>query len=126
MAGRVIAGKLRSSARHQKAAIDVSDSASKRLCKLIESKPDVIGVRLGVKTRGCNGLSYTMDYAKEKKATDEPVVTKDGVHIFIEPQALMNVVGTQMDWVEDDLKAEFVFLNPNAKSTCGCGESFNT
>jgi len=53
-------------------------------------------------------------------------MTLTGLNILIEPQALMQVVGTQMDWVEDDLKAEFVFVNPNAKSTCGCGESFNT
>jgi len=126
MAGRVIAAAQRTRApRPMKAAIEVTDNASKRLNSLLTSKPDAIGVRLGVKTRGCNGLSYTMDYATEKKSTDE-VVTKDGVNILIEPQALMNVIGTQMDWVEDEMKSEFVFINPNAKSTCGCGESFNT
>jgi iron-sulfur cluster assembly protein len=66
-----------------------------------------------------------MNYAAEKSAKDEEVVAK-GVRVLIEPAALMKVVGTTMDWKEDDLSAQFVFSNPNAKSVCGCGESFNT
>ena len=73
---------------------------------------------------GCNGVSYTMNYATDRKGTDEEV-TEKGVRVFIEPSALMKIVGTTMDWKEDDLSAEFVFSNPNAKSVCGCGESFN-
>lgn len=72
---------------------------------------------------GCNGSSYTINYALSKVMTDEEVVDK-GVHVFIEPSALMKIVGTTMDWKEDDLASEFVFSNPNAKSVCGCGESF--
>lgn len=74
---------------------------------------------------GCNGVSYTMNYATDKKATDEEVVTDKGIRVFIEPGALLKIVGTTMDWKEDDLSAEFIFSNPNAKSVCGCGESFN-
>ncbi len=73
---------------------------------------------------GCNGVSYTMNYAVDRKATDEEVADK-GIRVFIEPAALMKIVGTTMDWKEDALAAEFVFANPNAKSVCGCGESFN-
>jgi iron-sulfur cluster assembly accessory protein len=73
---------------------------------------------------GCNGLSYTMNYADTRSKFDEEVNDK-GVKIFIEPQALMRIVGTVMDWKDDELSQEFVFVNPNAKAACGCGESFS-
>jgi iron-sulfur cluster assembly 1 len=101
-----------------------SETAAQRIKSLLEKHPDALGVRLGVKTRGCNGVSYTMNYATEQKKTDE-VVTAHGVKVYVEPSALMSIVGTVMDWKEDDLSAEFVFNNPNAKSVCGCGESFS-
>jgi iron-sulfur cluster assembly protein len=102
-----------------------SDTAANRLKVLLSQKrEDAIGIRIGVKKRGCSGLSYTLDYAKEPKPKDE-IVEQQGIKIFIDPQALMTVTGTKMDFQEDHLKAEFVFLNPNAKSFCGCGESFN-
>jgi len=120
-----------------KDAIELSDSAGKRLNYLLTKRSagstttsdasiaNLLGIRLGVKKRGCNGLSYTLDYAVEKKATDE-VVKQHGVTVFIDPQALMKVVGTKMDYIEDPLRSEFVFINPNAKTKCPCGESFNT
>ena len=141
-----------------------TDAAAVRVKELLSSRPEAVGVRLGVKQRecracrllrlrcvwriarclswgwvadasilppsppahagGCNGISFTMNYAEAKKVTDEEVSEK-GVRVFIEPSALMKVVGTTMDWKEDALSAEFVFANPNAKSVCGCGESFN-
>lgn len=73
---------------------------------------------------GCNGLSYVLDYATEV-AKFEDVVKDHGVSVLIEPKAFMHIVGTKMDFVEDELSSEFVFHNPNSKGDCGCGESFN-
>jgi len=69
-------------------------------------------------------MSYTMDYAEKPPVGDE-LVKKAGVNVYVDPKALMHVIGTEMDFVEDRLKSEFVFSNPNAKGECGCGESFN-
>lgn len=102
-----------------------TEAAAVRLQDLLSKKPEALGIRVGIKTRGCNGQSYTMNYAIEKGPRDEEVVEK-GVRVLIEPGALMKIVGTTMDWKEDELSAQFVFNNPNAKSVCGCGESFNT
>ncbi len=110
--------------RPVKAPLTITESAAQHLQTLLSKKDNAIGIKLGVKRRGCNGYSYTMDYTVEKPKFFEEVSEK-GVSVFIEPKALMYVVGTTMDYVEDELSAEFVFKNPNAKGTCGCGESFN-
>jgi len=91
---------------------------------LLESNPEASAIKIGVKTRGCNGLSYTLDFAKEKAKFDE-VVKQDGVQVFIDRKAQLTLLGTEMDFVESKLSAEFVFNNPNIKGTCGCGESFS-
>ncbi|MDP6573969.1 MAG: iron-sulfur cluster assembly accessory protein [Rhodospirillales bacterium] len=103
----------------------LTDAAADRVKALVaRSDKPVLGVRVGISTKGCNGLSYVVEYAEEKKALEDVVVTK-GVKVFIDPTAMMYLVGSEMDYVEDKLSSGFVFANPNEKSRCGCGESFN-
>lgn len=106
-----------------KAAITLTPAALERVKELMNKNPEMIGLRIGVKTRGCNGLSYTLEYAKEKNKFDE-VVQQNGVKIFVDAKAQLTLLGTEMDYVKSLLSSEFVFNNPNIKSTCGCGESF--
>ncbi|ELR22085.1 iron sulfur assembly protein 1, putative [Acanthamoeba castellanii str. Neff] len=107
-----------------KAPITLTPAAVSRLHSLMGgSKDKYEGIRLDVKSRGCGGNSFTLDYAEKKERTDE-VVEADGVKVFVGSKALLHVIGTEMDYVEDDLQSGFVFNNPQAKSTCGCGESF--
>ena len=108
-----------------KQALTVTDSAAERIQALLtkRGKPSV-GVRVGVRSRGCSGLSYTLEYADEKGKFDE-VVQANGVTILIDPKATMFIIGTEMDYVEEKLESGFVFRNPNEKGRCGCGESFH-
>ncbi|KAK6991201.1 iron-sulfur cluster assembly 1 mitochondrial, partial [Biomphalaria glabrata] len=99
-------------------------SAVSKLKQLMADRPEMSGVSIGVKTKGCNGLTYTLDYAEKKGAFDEEVV-QDGVRVYIDAKAQLTLLGSEMDYMEDKLTAEFVFNNPNIKGTCGCGESFN-
>ena len=109
----------------RKQALLVTDAAAERIQALLANrgKPSV-GVRVGVRARGCSGLSYTLEYADEKGKFDE-VVQANGVTILIDPKATMFIIGTEMDYVEDKLQAGFTFRNPNEKGRCGCGESFH-
>lgn len=110
----------------KKDPIIVTERAADRIKELLSSSngQGALGIRLGVKRRGCNGLSYTLNYAMERKPNEEEM-SAHGVTIFIEPMALFNVVGTVMDYEITDMSAEFTFENPNSKGECGCGESFN-
>ncbi|XP_043522981.1 iron-sulfur cluster assembly 1 homolog, mitochondrial isoform X1 [Frieseomelitta varia] len=107
-----------------RAALTLTPNAVKKVKELLKDKTDFIGLRVSVKQRGCNGLSYTLDYAKEKSKLDEEVI-QDGVCIMIDKKAQLSLLGTEMDYVETKLSSEFIFNNPNIKGTCGCGESFS-
>ena len=104
--------------------IRLSDNAAERI-KQIMSKADdkTIGVRVGVKSGGCAGMSYSMEYAKDKKANDE-VIEDKGVKVFIDPSAIIYLLGTEMDYKKEKFSSQFVFKNPNETERCGCGESF--
>ncbi len=112
-------------ARPRPAAITVTPAALARVRELLakRGKPS-LGVKVGVRSRGCSGLSYTLEYADAKGPADEAVEV-DGVTILIDPKASMFIFGTEMDFVEEKLQSGFVFRNPNEKGRCGCGESFH-
>jgi iron-sulfur cluster assembly protein len=105
--------------------LSITDAAAERVRELMaqRGKPSA-GIRVGVRTKGCSGLSYTLEYADEK-ATHDEVVSDKGVTVFIDPKATMFILGTRMDFVADKLQSGFVFTNPNEKGRCGCGESFH-
>jgi len=113
--------------RDRPAPITISERAADRIKELLSAKEEAVGVKLGVRRRGCNGYSYTMNYAtnEDLKTTKDEVVTAHGVKVLVDPKAIFFVVGTQMDFVETELSSEFTFQNPNSKGECGCGESFN-
>src|SRR4051794_8372244 len=111
-------------------ALTLTETAAERVKTLIAKGRDggegdgILGLRVGVKSRGCSGLSYFVEYAKEQKKYEE-VVEDRGVKIFIDPAATMFLLGSEMDYTEDPLQSGFVFRNPNEKGRCGCGESFH-
>ena len=108
----------------RKQIIRLSDNAAERI-KFIMSKAEssAIGVRVGVKTGGCAGMSYMMEYANEPKPNEE-VIEEKGVKVFIDPNAIIYLLGTEMDYKQEKFSSKFVFKNPNETERCGCGESF--
>lgn len=128
MASRVTATTVRAVKGRKilptRAALVLTPNAVKRIKEILQDKKEYIALKVGVKQRGCNGMSYTLDYAKEKNPLDEEVV-QDGVRVLIDKKAQLSLLGTEMDYIEDKLSSEFVFNNPNIKGTCGCGESFS-
>ena len=111
--------------RVKRQAMTITDAAAARVKELLDKrgKPSA-GIRIGVRTKGCSGLSYTLEYADERGKFDEAVEDK-GVTILIDPKATMFLLGTEMDYVEEKMQAGFRFTNPNEKGRCGCGESFH-
>jgi iron-sulfur cluster assembly protein len=108
-----------------RAAISLTPAASGRVRELLASKGEgALGLKLGIKSTGCSGVSYQLDFAREIEPGAE-VVDVDGIKVVIEPRAVMHVLGTELDFVEDKLGAQFVFRNPNETARCGCGESFS-
>lgn len=108
-----------------KQAIEVSDRAVQQVVSLLEKRDKKsLGVRIGVKSGGCSGLKYFVEYADKINKYDEIVKVGD-VTILIDPKALMYLIGTKMDYIEEQFKSGFVFINPNEKSKCGCGSSFS-
>ena len=102
----------------------LTDAAAARVQALLAGRGrPAAGLRIGISTKGCSGLSYTVEFADEKGPFDEIVADK-GVVVLIDPKAAMFIVGSEMDYVEDKLTSGFVFRNPNEKGRCGCGESF--
>ena len=90
---------------------------------MASAKDPSIGVRIGVKSGGCAGMSYVMEYAKSSNSNDE-VIEDKGVKVLIDPSAVMYLLGTEMDYKKEELSSTFVFKNPNETERCGCGESF--
>ena len=110
--------------RQRPAALNLTPAAEARIADLMARAPaDAIGVKLSTPRRGCSGLAYSVDYVSEAKPFDERIDTPGGT-LFVDGGSILYLVGSKMDWVEDDFAAGFTFENPNAKGACGCGESF--
>ena len=104
--------------------IKLSDNAALRIKEIMSSaENESLGVRVSVKTGGCAGMSYVMEYTKEVNSNDELIEDK-GVKVFIDSSAVMYLLGTEMDYKKEELSSSFVFNNPNETERCGCGESF--
>jgi iron-sulfur cluster assembly protein len=110
--------------RMRPAAITLTPAAEARIADLMARAPaDAIGVKLSTPRRGCSGLAYSVDYVTQELAFDEKIVTPGGT-FYVDGGSILYLIGSTMDWVEDDFAAGFTFANPNAKGACGCGESF--
>ena len=111
-------------ARTRPAAITLTPTAEARIAHLMAQAPaGAIGVKLSTPRRGCSGLAYSVDYVSEAVGFDERIETPGGI-FFVDGGSILYLIGSVMDWVEDDFTAGFTFANPNAKGACGCGESF--
>jgi len=116
-----------------KSIITITSSASSKITTMFSllNQPYPLGIRISINKRGCNGLNYIMKYVAADDAgrktvlKDDIITIADDVKIFIDPSAIFAIIGSVMDWKEDKLTSEFTFINPNAKGSCGCGESFN-
>ena len=111
-------------ARPRPAALHLTPAAEARIADLMARAPGgTVGVKLSTPRKGCSGLAYSVDYVTEAKPFDEAIATAGGT-LYVDGGSILYLIGSTMDWVEDDFTAGFVFANPNAKGACGCGESF--
>ena len=111
-------------ARLRPAALNLTPSAEARIAALMTRAPaGAVGVKLSTPRRGCSGLAYSVDYVTAADPMDEKIVTPGG-DFYVDAGSILYLIGSTMNWVEDDFTAGFVFANPNAKGACGCGESF--
>jgi len=107
-----------------KQVITLSDRAAERVKEIIaKASEPIVGLRVGVTSGGCAGMSYVMEYAKEANPNDE-IIEDKGVKVLIDPKAVMYLLGSEMDYKKEELSSTFVFKNPNETERCGCGESF--
>ncbi len=110
--------------RARPAALILTPAAEQRIADLMAKAPEgTVGVKLSTPRRGCSGLAYSVDYVTEAKPFDEKIETPGGT-FYVDGSSILYLIGSTMDWVEDDFTAGFTFQNPNAKGSCGCGESF--
>ena len=106
--------------------ISISDNAAMQIKKILSnSSKKVRGIIVGVDKTGCSGYAYKIDFATDENSENYELIDSKGVKVFVEPTATMFLIGSEMDYSEDKLASRFVFNNPNEKSSCGCGESFN-
>ena len=107
-----------------KQVITLSNRAAERVKEIMaQAKEPIVGVRVGVTSGGCAGMSYVMEYAKKTNPNDE-IIEDKGVKVLIDPKAIIYLLGTEMDYKREELSSTFVFKNPNETERCGCGESF--
>ena len=115
---------VKTKTREIPAAIILTPAAEARIADLMDKAPDdAIGVKLSTPRQGCSGLAYSVDYVSEEVAFDEKIQTPGGI-FYVDGASVLYLIGSTMDWQEDDFTAGFVFENPNATGACGCGESF--
>lgn len=108
-----------------KQVMTLTEAAATQIKSLLAQRgKESLGIRIGVKSGGCSGLKYFVEYADEKGHFDE-IISDKGVTVLIDPKALMYLLGTEMDYMEEKFKSGFTFTNPNEKGKCGCGSSFN-
>lgn len=116
---------------NKRSILTLSDKAANRIKELMKERENdkskstqCLGIRIGVKSGGCSGMRYIFEYVEEQKSSDIIVQDKD-VTLFIDIKAELFIIGTELDYIDEEIKSGFVFINPNAKGQCGCGESFN-
>ncbi len=104
--------------------VELTESAILKLESLLDSKKDAVGIRIAITTKGCSGLSWQLDFCFEDNGFDEKLKVNDKLTVFVDPKAVLFVIGTTIDYSVTDIEEGFVFKNPNEQGRCGCGDSF--